>query len=175
MYPRIGTTSPIFINRDATASPQAIRPGQDYFLVNIYAAQAAFCGKIWDKVNGLVVTSQVNMNHRNLGNSSLRAIQRTVQVRKNQAQPLGLNLNLVSLVPAIMPNISIGIGFVLDKENELIKLSGLINSNSFFSTLSLAIGPAAVAKTIAGLADKVIQTFISPNEQQPILEFNVGF
>jgi hypothetical protein len=74
-----------------------------------------------------------------------------------------------------MPSVSLGIGFMLDKENQLVKLSGLINSDSFFSTLSLAAGPAAVAKTVAGLADKVIQTFIPPDDQKPILDFYGDF
>lgn len=175
MYARTGTTSPIFINRDPQATPQAIQPGQDYFLVKIHAAQAAFRGAIWDRARGLVITSQVNLNHRNLGNQGLRAIQRTREVRKNEAQPLGLCPNLVHLVPAVMPSVSMGISFVLDKENQLVKLSGLINSDSFFSTLSLAAGPAAVAKTVAGLADKILQTFIPPNDQKPILEFYGDF
>jgi hypothetical protein len=175
MYPRTGTTSPILVNRDPQSAPQAVQPSQDYFLVKIHAAQAAFRGSIWDRVKGLVITSQVNLNHRNLGSQGLRAIQRTREVRKNEAQPLGLSPNLIHLVPAVMPSVSIGIAFVLDKENQLVKLSGLINSDSFFSTLSLAAGPAAVAKTVAGLADKMIQTFIPPNDQKPILEFNGDF
>src|SRR3990172_4741031 len=175
MYPRTGTTSSIFVGRDPQSPPQAVQPAQDYFLAKIYAAQAAFRGSIWDRVKGLVITSQVNLNHRNLGSQGLRAIQRTREVRKNEAQPLGLSPNLIHLVPAVMPSVSIGIAFVLDKENQLVKLRGLINSDSFFSTLSLAAGPAAVAKTVAGLADKMIQTFIPPNDQQPILEFNGDF
>jgi len=149
MYPRTGTTSSIFVGRDPQSPPQAVQPAQDYFLAKIYAAQAAFRGSIWDRVKGLVITSQVNLNHRNLGSQGLRAIQRTREVRKNEAQPLGLSPNLIHLVPAVMPSVSIGIAFVLDKENQLVKLSGLINSDSFFSTLSLAAGPAAVAKTVA--------------------------
>ena len=175
MYPRTGTTAPIFVSRDPPSASQAVRPGQDYFLVKIHAAQAAFRGSIWNRVTGLVITSQVNLNHRNLGSQSLRAIQRTREVRRNEAQPLGLSPNLIHLVPAVMTGVSIGIDFILDRENQLVRLSGLINSDSFFSTLSLAAGPAAVAKTVAGLADKVIQTFIPAKDQQVILTFNGDF
>jgi len=175
MYKLIGTTSPIFVSRDPQSTPKTVRSGQDYFVIMIHSAQAAFHGKIWDKVNNLIVTSQVNLNHRNLGNGCLTSINRTVAVRKNGSQPLGLNPNLISLVPAVMPNVTIGIGFIIDKQNEIVKLSGMINDNCFFNALSLAVGPASVAKNVAGIADKIIREFIKPEDQEPILDFYGDF
>ncbi|MCX7840279.1 MAG: hypothetical protein N2559_12630 [Anaerolineae bacterium] len=172
-FPRTGTTAPIFVARDGDSQPITI--GQDYFLIQIYAAQVAFRGAIWDNVKRLVVTSQVNLNHRKLDNRALRAIQRTRDVQKNQMQPLGLTPNLISLVPAVMPNVTLSIDFILDRENRLAQLGGLINSDSFVSAISLATGTAAVAKTIAQLADKVIQTFIPAEESKPLLSFSGDF
>jgi len=174
-YPRTGTTSPIFVSREPSAVPQFVTVGQDYFLVQVYAAQVAFRGNIWDKVKRLVVTSQVNLNHRNLDNRGMRAIQRTRDVQKNHSQPLGLNPNLVGLVPAVMPNISLSIDFILDKENRLAQLGSLINSDSFLNVVSLAPGASAVAKTVAQLADKVIQTFIPAEENKALLSFGGDF
>ncbi len=174
-FSRTGTTSPIFVSRDPKFTPLAVLPGQEYFLIQVYAAQVAFRGAPWDNIKRLVVTSQVNLNHRNLDNRPLRAIQRTRDVQKNQAQPLGLNPNLIHLVPAVMPSVSLAIDFVLDRENRLAQLGGLINSDSFFSVLSLAPGASAVAKTVAQLADKVIQTFIPAEESKPLLSFAGDF
>jgi hypothetical protein len=110
-----------------------------------------------------------------LGNEEIFAIQRTREIRKNTAYQLGLSPNLISLVPATMSRVSISIDFVLDKENSLAKLGPLINSDSFLAAVSLAPGAAAVAKTIGGLAQKVIQTFIPDQEHLPILQFAGDF
>jgi hypothetical protein len=150
-------------------------PGEDYFIIQVYAAQVAFRGQIWDKIKGLVVASQINLNHRNLDNRAMRALQRTRNVEKNRSQSLGLAPNLINLVPAVMPNITISIDFILDKENQIAKLGTLINSDSFTSALSLAPGATAVAKTVAQLADRVIQTFIPAEESKPLLAFSGDF
>lgn len=174
-FPRTGTTPPIFVSRDPKLTPQPVRPGDDYFLLQLYAAQVAFRGHVWDNIKRLVVTSQVNLNHRNLDNRPMRAIQRTRDVQKNQSQPLGLTPNLISLIPAVMPNISLSIDFILDRENRLAQLGNLINSDSFTSVLSLAPGASAVAKIVAQLTDKVIQTFIPSQDSKPLLEFSGDF
>ncbi len=174
-YARTGTTPPISIKRNPMIDPKPVRAGKDYFLIQVIAAQAAFHGNIWDQVEQLVVTSQINLNHRNLDNRALRAIQRTRRVEKNQSQPLGLTPNLISLVPAAMSNVTISIDFIVDKKNRLAALGGLINSDSFSTVLSLAPGASAIAKTVAGLADKIIQTFIPAEDSKPILEFGGDF
>ena len=168
----VGTTSPIPIPRDAY--PKSIKPGAGYFWVQIHSAQAAFRGAVWKQAKGLVVTSQVNLNHPSLG-GSVRAIQRSRQVRKNGATQLGLNPNLIELVPATMPSISIAIDFVLDRENHLGVLVSLINSDSFWVAVSLAPGAALVARRVSDLAQKVIQAFIPARESVPILQFNGDF
>jgi hypothetical protein len=174
-FPRTGTTSPIFVSRDPKLTPLAVTAGEDYFLVQVYAAQVTFRGQVWDNIKRLVITSQVNLNHRNLDNKPMRALQRTRDVQKNQSQPLGLTPNLVSLVPAVMPNVLLSIDFILDRENRLAQLGSLINSDSFTSVLSLAPGASAIAKTVAQLTDKVIQTFIPAQDTKPLLEFSGDF
>jgi hypothetical protein len=74
-----------------------------------------------------------------------------------------------------MPNVTLSIAVLLVKKNRLALLGGLINSDSFFSALSLAPGASAVAKSVAGLADKVLQTFLPAEESKPILEFSGDF
>jgi len=98
-------------------------------------------------------------------------LQRSRSVNRNRAEQLGLSQNLISLVPATMPHVTVSVDFILDKENSLAKLGSLINDDTFVSVVSLAPGAAAVAKTIGGLAQKVIQTFIPAQERQPILQF----
>lgn len=173
-YAITGTTSPIYVPRNDNESI-AVCPGQDYFFVQIHSAQAAFNGHIWERVKNIIVATKVNINHPLLGQDSMRAIQRTREVHRERAEQLGLRPNLIGLVPAIMTNISISIEFILDKENSLRALSGLINSDSFLATVSLAPGAAMVAKTIGGLAGKIIETFVPAEERQPILQFSGEF
>jgi hypothetical protein len=172
-YAKSGTTVPIFLPR----SPEikSVRPGEDYFFVQIHSAQAAFTGQIWERVKNLVVATKVQINHPVLGQDGIRAIQRMREVHRDRAEHLGLRPNLIGLVPAIMPDISVSIEFILDKENYLRDLSGLINSDSFLATVSLAPGAAMVAKTISGLAGKIIETFVPAEERQPILQFSGEF
>lgn len=172
-YAITGTTSPIYVPRGKESI--AVCPGQDYFFVQIHSAQAAFNGPIWERVKSLIVATKVHINHPLLGQDGMRAIQRTREVQRGRAEQLGLRPNLVGLVPAIMTDISLSIEFILDKENSLRALSGLINSDSFLATVSLAPGAAMVAKTIGGLAGKIIETFVPAQERQPILQFSGDF
>lgn len=172
-YAIIGTTPPIFLPRGREIV--AVRSGQDYFFVQIYGAQVAFNGSIWERVKNLIVATKVSINHPLLGQEDMRGIQRTREVRREHAEQLGLCPNLIGLMPAIMPDISISIEFILDKENSLRSLSGLINSDSFLAAVSLAPGASMVAKTISGLAGKVIETFVPAEERQPILQFGGKF
>lgn len=172
--PVTGTSHPLFVPRDA-APAQAVHPGKEYFIVQVHSAQAAFTGPIWENVERLVVTSQVNLNHKSLGNKSLRAIQRSRQVKRNRAEQLGLAPNLISLVPATMTHVSLSIDFILDKKNRLVDLAALINDDTFLKAISLAPGAAMVAQTIGGLAEKIIHTFIPAQEREPILQFAGDF
>jgi hypothetical protein len=172
---RIGTTSPIFVPRGPDSL--LVNPG-DYYWIKVHSAQAAYRGSIFDKPKGMVVTSKVNLNHALLGNEEVYAIQRTREVKKGSAEQLGLSSNLVSLVPATMPRVSVAIEFILDKESNLAKLGDVINGDGFLTVLSLAPGAAAVAKTVGGLAKDIIKTFVPAEERAPILQFagdfNVG-
>jgi len=172
-YRSTGTTPPLYIPRDL--QPKQIRPGEDYFFVQVKAAQAAFTGPIWERVKSLIVTSQVAVNHPVLGTDPLRAIQRSIVVQRNHAEQLGMSPNLIKLIPAVMSNISISIEFILDKENQLSKLGSLINDDSFFAAISLAPGAAMIARTIGGLSQKILQTFFKSEERQPILQFSGDF
>jgi hypothetical protein len=172
-YPSIGTTRPIYVPRDGRSQP--VRPGRDYFSLQIYSAQAAFTGSLWEQAKRLVVTSQVNLHHPVLDNEGLRAIQRSREVRKGRAEQLGLSPNLITLTPAVMTHLSISIEFIVDKANRLGALSSLINDDSFAAAISLAPGAAIAAKTIGGLAQKIIQAFIPTEEREPILQFTGDF
>jgi hypothetical protein len=172
-YKSTGTTSPIYLPRGG--EPKAIKPGEGYFFVHIKGAQAAFAGPIWERVKRLIVTSQVSLNHSALGTESLRAIQRSIAVKKNRAEQLGMSPNLIKLVPATMAHVSISIEFILDKENRLAALGGLINDDAFLTAVSLAPGAAMVARTVGGLSQKLLQTFIRAEEREPILQFSGDF
>jgi len=172
-YQLTGTSAPLFVPRQQDAG--TIRSGKDYFFVQIHGAQAAFRGPFWEHVKNLIIASKVDLKHKNLGDKGLVSIQRTRAVARNQASQLGLRPNLIDLVPAVMPTVSLSIEYILDKENYLNALGGLINSDAFLATVSLAPGAAAIAKTISGLAEKIIETFIPATERTPILEFSGDF
>jgi len=171
--PETGTTSPIPIG--PTCDRQPIRQGRDYFVIQIFAAQAVFTGPVWVGVNHLVVTTQVNLNHPNLGKEGLRAIQRSREVKRNHSEQLGLSPNLISLVPATMDHVSITIDFIVDTTNRLVQLSGLINSNIFLSAISVSPGAALVAKAIGGISQKILDTFVPVESSKPILQFTGDF
>jgi hypothetical protein len=167
--PSTGTRPPIFIPFDA--NPQHVRPAHDYFVVQIHGAQAAFRGSIWERVKSLIVASQVNLNHPAFPEGGVRAIQRSHEVKRDRAEHLGLSTNLVNLVPAVMTHVSISIDFILDKENRLNLLAGLINSDAFLAAVSMTPVSATVARTVSGFAEKIINTFIPAQEREPILQF----
>jgi hypothetical protein len=172
-YVRTGTTNPIHIPRGPES--KIIHPGKSYFYVQVKNAQAAFTGPFWEDVHRLIVTSQVNLNHPTLGNEPIAAIQRAISVKKDRAEQLGMSPNLIKLVPAAMSHVSISIDFVLDKHNHLASLVGLINDDAFAAAISLAPGAAAVAKTVGALSQKLLQSFLKPEERDPILEFSGDF
>lgn len=168
-----GTTSPIYLPREGQS--QAVEPGAGYFYVKIAGAQAAFTGRFWEQVRQLIVTSQVALNHAQLGPEPFNAIQRYRPVKPRQAEQLGLSPNLISVVPATMSHISLSVGFLLDKRNRLVDLGNLINDDTFIAAVSLAPGAAMVARTIGTLSQKLIQTFLDAEEREPILQFSGDF
>jgi hypothetical protein len=167
-----GTTAPIFIAR--SDNPQLIRPGKNYFLIQIHNAQAAYFGPPWQKTEGLAVTSQVDLSHQALG-GAIKAIHRIRKVERNRAEQLGLSPNLVGLVPATMTHVSVSIDFILDRKNQLVALSKVINSDGLLSTLSLAPGAALVAQTLSRLAQQLIENFIPAADSVPLLQFGGDF
>lgn len=167
-FPKTGTTPAIFVAREA--DPLFINPGE-YFWMNVHSAQAVFRGQIWDQPKQLVITSKVNLHHPVLGNEEVFAIQRSRKINRNRAEQLGLSPNLISLVPATMSRVSVSIDFLLDVQNNLAILGGLINDDKFLAAVSLAPGAVAIAKTIGGLAQSLIQTFIPAQDRKPVLEF----
>jgi len=169
-----GTTTPIYVPGPRPSRP--VRLGLDYFYINIYNAQAAFTGKFGEQAKQLVVTSQVILKQSVLGNAPINAIQQYRTVQKNQPVQLGLSPNLVDLVPATMEHVSVTLEFLLDTKNNLTSMANLINDKAFVSGISFAPGVAAVALTISGLSQKIIQTFLpSETDQRPVLRFYGDF
>jgi hypothetical protein len=87
------------------------------------------------------------------------------------AEQLGISPTLVGLVPATMERITIAMDFLLDRENRLGRLARLANDDAFTSVLSLAPGAVAVAKSLASLSNKIIDTFLDDDERTPLLRF----
>jgi hypothetical protein len=141
----------------------------------IHSAQAAFRGSIWERVKNLVISSQVSFPKDVFGGESLRAIQRSRRVQRGVPNRLGLNPNLVNLVPANFSYFSVTIDFLLDVEDRMAALAGLINSDAFVAAVSLAPGASTAARTIGGIADKIIQTLLPSEQQRPILQFSGHF
>jgi hypothetical protein len=74
-----------------------------------------------------------------------------------------------------MKKISISIEYLVDTKNYLRDIVGLITDRDLLSTISLAPGAAMVAKTIGGLAEKLVATFVPKKERNPILQFSGDF
>jgi hypothetical protein len=172
-YETTGTTAPIYIKHGRGA--QSIQPGQDYFIIRIHSAQAAFYGSIWQKDAQLLVASQVNLHHPALGNEPIYALRRSRPVERQQAIQLGLSPNLINLVPAVMDRVSLSVDFILDSKNRLHDLVALINDESFLAAVSLAPTGVVAAKIVAGLAQKVVTTLLPIEERKPILQFSGDF
>ena len=171
-FKRTGTTAPIYVPRNNMSS--AIAPGE-YYWIKVHHAQAAYRGNVFQSARQLLTTSRVNLNHAALGNEEVFALQRTRQIKKGEASQLGLAPNLVSLVPATMDHVSVTIEYILDLENRLSKLGSVINNDSLLSVISLATGSAAVTKTISGVAQQLLKTFVPAEERKPLLQFSGDF
>lgn len=167
-----GTTAPIFVPR--TPNPQSILQGRNYFFIQIHNAQAAYYGPIWQQTQGLAVTTQVNLSHEALG-GAVKALHRTRRVERNRAEQLGLSPNLVDVVPATMSRVSISVDFILDRKNQLVTLSKIINNDGLFATISFAPGAAIAAKTLSKLAQQLIENFIPAEDSVPLLQFSGDF
>jgi hypothetical protein len=171
--PSVGTTTPVFIPGPNGGNP--VRPGRDYFVVQVIGAQAAFRGSFWTRVKRLLVASNVSINRASAVKESVRSLQRAIEVKPDSASKLGLRPNLIGLVPAVMTDFSLSIEFILDTEDRLQTLIGLINDDSFLATFSLAPGAAGAARLVGGLAQKIIQSFLPAHDQVPILMFAGDF
>lgn len=172
-YPALGTTSPVFVSRDG--SPAPVRPGKDYFFVQVHSAQAAFRGSILTHAKSLIVASTVSVSRPEFVKDTLHSIHRSRAINPNTAESLSIRCNLIGLVPAVMSDFTISIDFLVDQQDRLAALSALINHDGFQSILSFAPGAGMVAKTVSSFASRMIETFIPINEQQPILEFTADF
>jgi hypothetical protein len=167
-----GTTAPIFISEHKPS--QTIQSGKNYFYIQIHGAQAAYFGPAWQKTEGMVVLSQIDLNYPPFNQAS-KTIQRTRKVERNHAEQLGLNTNLVGLVPASMGQISISFNFLLDRKNQLVGLSKVINNNSLLFTITLAPAAALVVQTLSILTEQLIANFIPADDHIPLLQFDGNF
>ena len=176
-YPTIGTNpTPYYV--PFGDGPEKIQTNEGYFCMQIYGAQAAFSGPFWIGAQNLAITSQINLNlgdQHNLGNQDLRSILQYRTLEKNTAVQLGFSPLLIDFIPARMKHVSVSIEYLVDTKNYLKDIVGLIADKNLLSIVSLAPGAAMVAKTLGGLAEKMISTFVPANERRPILQFSGDF
>ncbi len=176
-YPTIGTTTtPFFV--PFMDSPMVAKTEQGYFRIQLYGAQAVFTGSILERAQRLAVMSQVNLHldeSQPLGEQDLRGILQYRQIEKNTAVQLGTSPTLVDFVPARMKRVSLTIEYLVDTQNYLRMLSGLISDKDLLATISLAPGAALVAEKVANLTTKLINTLIPEQERKPILAFSGDF
>jgi hypothetical protein len=159
-------------------APETIQTNQGYFCIQIVGAQAAFTGSFWTGAQNLAITSQVNLNlgeQHNLGNQDLRSILLYRALNKNTAVQLGFSPLLIDFIPARMKHVSVSIEYLVNTKNYLKDIVGLITDKDLFSIVSLAPGAAMAAKTLGGLAEKLISTFVPAEERKPILQFSGDF
>lgn len=171
-YKSTGTTSPILIPK---GDGMPIKMGENYFAIQVRSAQAAFKGHLWEKVNQLVIASSVYLNHQLFGNQPVEALNQSREVDKGRAEQLGISLNLIDWVPAMMDHISISFDFILDKQNKLLQFTNMINKDWFKMAISFTPGGIMAAKVVGGIARELLNNFLSADERQPILRFNGDF
>lgn len=176
-YPTIGTNStPYYV--PPQGKPEVAQTDRGYFYVQVYGAQAAFTGPWWIGAQNLAITSQVNLHlgdQHDLGDQDLRSILQYRALDKNMAVQLGFSPMLVDFVPAKMKKVSVSVEYLVDTKNYLRDVVGLITDKDLLSTISLAPGAAMVAKTLGGLAEKILTTFVPAQERKPILQFSGDF
>lgn len=176
-YPIIGTTpTPYYI--PTQGETDTIQTDRGYFYVQVYGAQAAFSGSFWVGAQNLAVMSQVNLHlgeQHDLGNQDLRSILQYRSIDKNKAVQLGFSPLLIDFVPARMKQISVSVEYLVDTQNYLATLAGLITNKDLLATISLAPGAAMAAKTIGTLTEKIIGAFVPQQQRQPILQFSGDF
>jgi hypothetical protein len=167
-----GTSSAIFVPRDSKSF--TVRPGEGYFTVRLHGIQVLFQGRIWESAKNCLVTTKVDLHH-SIIEGAITSLQQTVAISNNKPIQLGLNVNLIDLVPAVMPKITISIDLLVDRKNQLSLLANLINTDAFLSTISLAPGHALIAKTLSGLTQKLVENVIPKEDQFPALQFTGDF
>jgi hypothetical protein len=152
-----------------------ISPGSGYLLVKIRNAQAVFKGSFWEQAKTLVVTSNVSTRNGGAADHAAFGIQRTIPIKKNASQLLGLNVDLTHLLPAKMETLSVAVEYIVDKQNCLGLVSELVNASSLLVSLSFAPGAAATAKAVGGISQKLLRTFLPQEERKPVLRFEEAF
>ena len=170
--PVTGTTTPIYVPRRGDSAP--LQVGKGYFWIQIRGAQVYYRGSVIEQLRSLMVASQVRINHPALGDGGLRAIQKVKEIRRDQAEQLGLAPNLIDLVPAVMTHITVSIDFIVDTKNRLRQFSAVIG-NDLSAVISLVPEAAAVAKVINTLAQKLIQSLLPDEQRKPVLQFTGDF
>ncbi|SHG44400.1 hypothetical protein SAMN04488109_0301 [Chryseolinea serpens] len=177
LYPSIGTNSaPYFIA--SSSEPEITHTDQGYLSVQVYSAQAAFSGPWWIGARTLSIVSQVNLHldaSNDLSNQDVRSIIQTREIEKDNAVQLGFSPMLVDFIPAKMKKLSVSIEYLVNARNYLRDLAGLIADKSLLSTISFAPGSAMVAKTLSGLSEKILASFLPAEERKPILQFSGDF
>ena len=177
-YPTIGTNpTPYYIPPKDTA--EVAQTNHGYFYIQVYGAQAAFVGPWWIGAQNLTVISQVNLHlgeqYTDLGDQDLRSILQCRKLSKNTAVQLGFSPIIVDFVPAKMKKVSISIEYLVNTQNYLKDIVGLITDKDLLATVSLAPGAAMVAKTVGRLAEKLLAAFVPQPARQPILQFSGEF
>jgi hypothetical protein len=164
----LGTTPCIKIPKEGNGK---LDKADLYFQVKIHSAQAVYFPGFWESAKQLVVTSEVKMNCPPFGDDALKSIHQIQPLKRESAQQLGLATTLIALTPATMDRVSIAIEYLLDQRNRLETMADLVNDDAFLSVISLAPGAAAVAKSIAVLSKKIINSFMDDADRRPILKF----
>jgi hypothetical protein len=166
-----GTTPSYFIPFPGSPGPSVV-PGETYFLIKVTQAQAYFKAALLDRSNQLIVTSTVALHDKSTA-ESFKTIQRVCSVKKNEPCLLGVGQNIVSLVPATMPRLTVGLQFTLARKNRLKALESAINSHGFATGLSLAPTTVATARAVGAAAGHILRAFLDDDERKSLLEFTI--
>ena len=156
-----------------------ITAGQCYYLVGLKAAQVVATGPWWkrllSKSSKVIFASDVSIFGANVEVEGIKGLNHVEPITLGPPKQLGLDVNLISLVPALGDGVRVMIELVLDQQNRLHLLENVINGGAFTKAVSLAPAKLAAAKAISAVAMQVVNALLPMKDQETIFRFIKDF
>jgi len=158
---------------------EEIVPGKCYYLVSLRSAQIVASGPWWKRLlsknSRIIFSSEVSIFGANVDVEGIKGLSHVEPITLGPPKQLGLDVNLVSLVPALGDGVRLMIELILDQQNRLELLESVINGGAFTKAVSLAPAKLAAAKAISTVAMQVVNALLPMQEQETVFRFIKDF